>query len=222
MTQDEIDRARRGVSTLLDVMRPNCVINATFVPAIHAAIDAAEDALRAAQGRPTIEVRWTQQSMRYGRATTVSHTGERDEALAALLAAQEQREWRAELESAADRERVTLDELRELRRQLPKGMEHCTILLKECAKGHGWLTAENWVQHGCPTCEADALREALAALIAAQWTPTCATCERWAPTSRTESFCERFSRFMDPDDGCIKGYRAGRHRDRVKPPGAQA
>ena len=36
--------------------------------------------------------------------------------------------------------------------QLPDCMKHCTILFKECAKGHGWLTATNWVQHDCPTC----------------------------------------------------------------------
>lgn len=54
--------------------------------------------------------------------------------------------------------------------QLPEGMKHCTIVFKECGKGHGWLTAANWEQHGCPTCERDALlareaqmREALAA-----------------------------------------------------------
>lgn len=46
--------------------------------------------------------------------------------------------------------------------QLPDGMEHCTILFKECAKGHGWLTATNWVQHGCPTCAVQAEREACA------------------------------------------------------------
>jgi hypothetical protein len=39
-----------------------------------------------------------------------------------------------------------------LRRQLPEGMKHCTIQFKECEKGHGWLTAANWVEHGCPTC----------------------------------------------------------------------
>ncbi len=44
-----------------------------------------------------------------------------------------------------------------LRAQLPKSMEHCTILFKECSKGHGWLTATNWEQHGCPTCERNAL-----------------------------------------------------------------
>jgi hypothetical protein len=40
-----------------------------------------------------------------------------------------------------------------LQKQLPEGMEHCTILFKECEKGHGWLTATNWVPHGCPTCQ---------------------------------------------------------------------
>lgn len=36
--------------------------------------------------------------------------------------------------------------------RVPPGMEDCTILFKECKKGHGWLTAENWVQHGCLHC----------------------------------------------------------------------
>lgn len=46
----------------------------------------------------------------------------------------------------------------ELLSRLPDGMKHCTIVFKECEKGHGWLTATNWVQHGCPTCERDELR----------------------------------------------------------------
>lgn len=52
--------------------------------------------------------------------------------------------------------------------QLPEGMKHCTIVSMECALGHGWLTATNWVQHGCPTCalraaeaERDAARQEL-------------------------------------------------------------
>lgn len=32
------------------------------------------------------------------------------------------------------------------------------VVFKKCEKGHGWLTAENWVEHGCPTCEEDKLR----------------------------------------------------------------
>ena len=54
---------------------------------------------------------------------------------------------------------------RELERQLPDGMKHCTIVFKECEKGHGWLTATNWVQHGCPTCALEELRESLAYAI---------------------------------------------------------
>lgn len=54
-----------------------------------------------------------------------------------------------------------LVERNRLRAQLPDGMEHCTIQFKECPEGHGWLTATNWVQHGCPTCERNRLRAAL-------------------------------------------------------------
>lgn len=42
--------------------------------------------------------------------------------------------------------------------QLPEGMKDCTIWFKECAKGHGRLTAKNWVQHDCWHCEIDRLR----------------------------------------------------------------
>ena len=53
------------------------------------------------------------------------------------------------------------DEVERMTKQLPESMKRCTILFKECEKGHGWLTATNWVQHGCPTCESDALRARL-------------------------------------------------------------
>lgn len=49
------------------------------------------------------------------------------------------------------------EELASVRAQLPEGMEHCTILFKQCEKGHGWLTATNWVQHECQTCVRDRL-----------------------------------------------------------------
>lgn len=59
-----------------------------------------------------------------------------------------------------------------LRAQLPEGMKHCTILAKQCAKGHSWLTATNWVPFDCPTCQVEeaaaAEREAIAALIRAR------------------------------------------------------
>lgn len=67
---------------------------------------------------------------------------------------------------------VDADETREqyetentrLRERLPAEMQDCTILFRECEKGHGRLTAENWVDHGCSTCEADRLRERVAEL----------------------------------------------------------
>lgn len=50
----------------------------------------------------------------------------------------------------------------ELRKQLPEGMEHCTIQFRQCSVGHGRLTATNWIDHGCPTCERDTLKAKLA------------------------------------------------------------
>lgn len=47
--------------------------------------------------------------------------------------------------------------------QLPEGMRHCTIRFIECKKGHGRLTATNWIDHGCQTCE---LEEACAKALA--------------------------------------------------------
>lgn len=50
-----------------------------------------------------------------------------------------------------------------VRAQLPEGMPECTIRFRTCERGHGWLTATNWVQHGCPTCELAELRAQLVA-----------------------------------------------------------
>lgn len=55
-----------------------------------------------------------------------------------------------------------LDQIDDLEAQLPEGMKHCTIRFKECKLGHGWLTATNWVQHGCPTCKYADLERRLA------------------------------------------------------------
>lgn len=49
-------------------------------------------------------------------------------------------------------------QIRKLRSQLPEEMQDCTILVKQCELGHGWLTAANWVQHGCPTCTINCLK----------------------------------------------------------------
>jgi hypothetical protein len=64
--------------------------------------------------------------------------------------------------------------VRELKARLPEGMKECAILFKQCPVGHGWLTALNWVEHGCPTCalrkveaERDEARAQVAVLRAA-------------------------------------------------------
>jgi hypothetical protein len=53
--------------------------------------------------------------------------------------------------------------------RLPPGMTDCVIVFHECEKGHGWLTAANWKQHGCLCCERDRAiteeREACAELV---------------------------------------------------------
>ena len=55
-------------------------------------------------------------------------------------------------------------QLATLQAQLPAGMQGCTILLKECEKGHGRLTATNWIDHGCGTCTLESLQAQLAQL----------------------------------------------------------
>ena len=52
----------------------------------------------------------------------------------------------------------------ELRRKLPEGMEHCTIVFRECELGHGRLVATNWTDSGCLKCLADDERERCAAI----------------------------------------------------------
>jgi hypothetical protein len=42
--------------------------------------------------------------------------------------------------------------LEQVSSRLPKQMRNCTIILKECAWGHSWLTAANWTDFGCPVC----------------------------------------------------------------------
>lgn len=50
-----------------------------------------------------------------------------------------------------------------LKSQLPNGMEHCTIVFKECERGHGWLSATNWIDCCCSTCKRDSLESQLQA-----------------------------------------------------------
>lgn len=70
----------------------------------------------------------------------------------------------AALEAAIDE--LVLERDGASRKALPAEMPGCTILFKECEKGHGWLTATNWEeQHECQVCrteKAEAERERLA------------------------------------------------------------
>jgi hypothetical protein len=62
------------------------------------------------------------------------------------------------MQQAAAELRRLHGEAERLRAQLPAGMQHCTIVFEQCAKGHGNLTATNWVRHPCLVCALDELR----------------------------------------------------------------
>jgi len=50
--------------------------------------------------------------------------------------------------------------IKQLKAQLPPEMQKCMILLKQCEKGHSWLTASNWADAGsreCPWCKMEEL-----------------------------------------------------------------
>lgn len=63
-----------------------------------------------------------------------------------------------ELASLRSRLAAVEKENAKLRSQLPSQMQDCSIRFSECGVGHGWLTAENWIQRDCPTCREHALR----------------------------------------------------------------
>lgn len=73
----------------------------------------------------------------------------------------EQRKKLYELQRAVE---YRNDRIAGLTAQLPEGMKHCTILFKQCEKGHGWLTAANWIQKPCLTCERDKLKDEIRTL----------------------------------------------------------
>jgi hypothetical protein len=52
-------------------------------------------------------------------------------------------------------------ENKKLKAQLPEQMQECTIRFKECEAGHGWLTADNWIDHSCFICENQKLKAVL-------------------------------------------------------------
>ena len=49
------------------------------------------------------------------------------------------------------------EQIERLNGQLPDGMKHCTIEFLECDKGHGSLSAANWIKSGCKQCEIERL-----------------------------------------------------------------
>lgn len=57
--------------------------------------------------------------------------------------------------------RQLLDQVKQLKSQLPATMQNCTFEVKACKIGHVWLTAKNWVEHGCPTCEQNRLEQTI-------------------------------------------------------------
>lgn len=52
-------------------------------------------------------------------------------------------------------------ERKKLEARLPEGMKDCTIEFKECEKGHGRLTATNWIDDGCSKCKIDSFRQTM-------------------------------------------------------------
>lgn len=68
-----------------------------------------------------------------------------------MLGKIERRDWHGVADCAMDLRELEAEA--RIRAQLPLGMEHCKILFRECDVGHGWLTAANWIDHGCPHCK---------------------------------------------------------------------
>lgn len=58
---------------------------------------------------------------------------------------------------------VRLEDYRALAATLPESMVGCTLVFVECPLGHSWLTATNWVQHACQTCEINRLKALVSA-----------------------------------------------------------
>lgn len=64
-----------------------------------------------------------------------------------------------ELECMPDGQLCRWSDVEALLKQLPEGMQNCTIRYVACEKGHGRLTATNWVDHGCQHCVLVALQK---------------------------------------------------------------
>jgi hypothetical protein len=57
-----------------------------------------------------------------------------------------------------------LAHIKRVEKQLPEEMRDCTITLNECELGHTWLSATNWLDHGCVWCRMMRIRELASAV----------------------------------------------------------
>jgi hypothetical protein len=92
-------------------------------------------------------------------------------------------------------------ELADAQAQLPDGMKDCSIVFKECAKGHGWLTATNWVQHECQKCQIDAAQAALKE--ANEKIASFCMDYRMKCDAETKTLHTKLSRFTEPRGGLV-------------------
>lgn len=94
--------------------------------------------------------------------------------------AEEQAEQRQQAEAKLA---ATENELAETQARLPERMKHCTIQFIECPKGHGRLTATNWIDGGCLVCR---LAAVVALHVAIPATTNCKACGEYGvcPTLR--------------------------------------
>lgn len=73
-------------------------------------------------------------------------------------------EWKVIPIVMRDKMNDSIENLKEkikfLENKLPEEMKGCKIIFKSCSLGHGWLTATNWIDFPCPTCERKRIFEA--------------------------------------------------------------
>jgi len=70
-------------------------------------------------------------------------------------------QFKLQKEAHIETRTVLCKDIERLEAQFPAGMKHCTIVFKSCDKGHGRLTATNWIDSGCPTCQREELEAKL-------------------------------------------------------------
>lgn len=103
-----------------------------------------------AYARNLLTDRWSAAVLAHDAALRASREAERQSAerwaKAADASTRERDEAREQRDAEIAARLATLD-------QLPDGMQHCTIVSRRCPVGHGWLTATNWADFPCPTCD---------------------------------------------------------------------